>query len=270
MKDLVVIESCRRAGIDLSDMNNLLPLETMERKQRVLDKPPTRLDKFKYEEAYAYGCCNEIVMTYMKLKEEYPKDAPTYGTLEIGEVPRKCTLDTYFFLKSLVLSSLGVIPERATASFEIFVKITMATGDLTNTEVLRDLLVCDSSNYYQSEIIKAAKICLFGENPIVQYWESKTDYIGYYPNAMVYGRKIIDENCKDLKDVNRFVRDYSKKAREDKEFMKGLYRKAANKYLYAVMYYCKDKYPDVMNLGGANDGFAPIEYEANVTTVVNK
>ena len=255
MKDTIVMHNLQRAGVDVTDLQQMLPYMRMEARSRVLDKPPAQLDGYKYDESYNYGCCGEIIMGFNKVKQDYPDTAPKFGVIELNGTSRQCDLSVYFFLKSLVLNSLNVIKERGDASFAMFKTIVMAPGDLTNMDYIRSLLPWDSSDYYTKEIVKAAKICIFGENVCVQYWENCVKFTGFYGNALVLGREVIAKECQTIKDVNTFVRNHARDAAEDKEFMKKIYKPGANRYLYAMIYYLKDLHPEVME-SGKNDGFA--------------
>ena len=50
MQDIIVIQNLQRRGVDFSNMQEMLRYEAMERKPRVLDKPPKRITLTKAKE----------------------------------------------------------------------------------------------------------------------------------------------------------------------------------------------------------------------------
>lgn len=253
MQDIVVIESLRRKGIAFNTENTLM-YEAVEHKPRVLDKMPSRLTMTKADDIMPYGCCNEFVIDYQQRKESCSLET---AFLETPTAKRVCDVSVYLVLQTLINQGVCYNEDKANACFDLFRLIFMSPGDSVTVgslyEIIKSYQPC---NYFAEEIVKAIKICLFGENASVLFWINLCELSGFYETAVNLGREVIKENCPKEKDVQKFLRPLYKEAKEDKEFMKTIYKPGANKWLIPMLWYLKDKHPEALEPGTSSDGFA--------------
>lgn len=251
MKDIVVIESLRKRGTGLGNMQEVLTYEAIERKPRVLDKAPKRLNFTKATDIQVYGCCSEFVITYNDLKSNISIEQ---ATLDIKGNKRFCDVEVYLALQALIQQGFCNSADKAAACFDVFKIIMTTPGEtLTTGRVYNTLKDYQPMNYYAGELIKAIQVCLFNEKLPVLYWINLVEYSGFYATALELGKEVIRENCETEKDVEKFLRPLYKEAKNDKEFIDSLYKPACNKWLIAMLYYLRKEHPEALepsNKGG--------------------
>lgn len=255
MKDVVVAEQLRRRGFNPSNqMDELLRYEAIEREPRYLDKQPKRLSFTKASDITPYGCCAEFIFCFTSLKQNMSLEQ---GVIDLPQGRRFCDVEVFIALQALIQQCVTCVMDRSTACFELFRKIVMSPGDVITVQRVGNVLEdYEPSNYYEGELLKALQVCLFNEKQSVIHWIDLCEYSGFYDEAFSLGKDVIRNNCEDDKDVEKFLRPYMKAAREDKEFMKGLYKPAANKWLVPMLYYLKDTHPEVLEPCAKGGGFA--------------
>lgn len=254
MKDIVVVQSLRKRGIGLSDMQEVLEYEAIERKPRVLDKAPKRLNLTKASDIEVYGCCAEFIMCFKDKKANINLEQ---ATLDLRGVKRYCDTDVYFTLLSLIEQGFCYTADRAAACFDVFKVIMTTPGDTLTTKRVYDALTnYQPMNYYAEELVKAINVCLFNEKAPVLYWLNLCEFSGFYPKAIELGKNVIRDNCETEKDVEKFLRPFYKQAKDDKEFMDNLYKPGANKWLIPMLYFLREQHPEVLEPNSKGGGFA--------------
>ena len=255
MKDIVVIESLRKRGAGLQDVQEILQYEAVERKPRYLDKAPKRLSFNKASDIQPYSCYTEFFMHYDYIKESCQQ--LEQATLDLKGAKRFCDVDVYIALRALINTGVCNTEEKAFACFDLFKIIMMTPGDtLTAGRVKKTLDTYKPANYYAGELVKALYVCLFDEKISVLYWMSLCDISDFYKTAIELGKPIIRKNCETEKDVEKFLRPVYKQAKEDKEFMENVYTPGANKWLIPVLYLLKDEHPEALEPNSSEGGFA--------------
>lgn len=254
MRDIVVIESLRKRGIGLNNMQEVLKYESVERKPRVLDKPPKRLVLTKAVDVKAYGCRAEFIMCYEDKKSSCKRET---ASLDLKGVVRYCDVDVYLVLQTLIEQGFCKIEERATACFDLFRTIMTTPGEtLTVGRVYDALKEYTPTSYYAGELVKAIHVCIFNEKAPALYWMDLCEYTGFYRNAIELGKAVIRDNCETEKDVEKFLRPLYKQAKSDEEFISKIYTAGANKWLIPMIYYLKDTHPEVLESNTTGGGFA--------------
>jgi hypothetical protein len=254
MKDVVVIQSLRNRGVGLSNVQEVLAYEAIERKPRYLDKAPRRLNLTKASDITVFGCYSDFIMHYIEIKKiSYLEQA----VIDLKGVKRFCDPDVYRVLYVLMREGVCNNLERAQACFDVFKTIITTPGDtLTVGKVYSALAEYQPMNYYAGELVKSIHVCLFNEKAPVLYWFCLCEFSGFYGVAMELGKDIIRENCESEKDVEKFLRPVYKQAKDDKEFMENVYAPGANKWLIPILYLLKDSHPEALNPNTKGGGFA--------------
>lgn len=253
MQDAVVLESLHKKGITL-DENNIVLYESIERKPRVLDKMPSPVAIHKAENIQAYGCANEFVIDYRERKKLF--DLPI-AWLDVNGVRRSCDVEVFIVLQSLIYQGITYNKDRADACFNMFKLIFMIQEEHVSIGVLNKVLAnYKTESYYEQELKKGIRLAVFGGANPEYYWLSLIETNGMYATAMKLGSEVIQENCKEISDVKKFLNPLYREAKEDKEFMSRIYKPAANKWLIAMLWYLKDKNPEALEPGKSSHGFA--------------
>lgn len=254
MKDIVVIQTLQKRGVGLGDINEVLRYEAVERKPRILDKAPKRLNMTKASDIQSYGCCSEFVMCFNEVKTSSNLEQ---AVIDLRGVRRYCDVDVYYVLQALIKQGFCMSENRAAACFDVFKVIMTTPGEtLTTARVYESIKNYKALNYYAEELIKGINIALYGEKAPVLYWVSLCEYAGFYSKALELGKEVIRKNCESEKEVERFLRPYYKAAKEDKEFMEGVFTQGANKWMVPMLYYLKDKHPEALEPNTSDEGFA--------------
>lgn len=253
MKDIVVIQSLQKRGANLSNLQEVLAYEAVERKPRHLDKAPSKITFTKVSDIQEYGCCSEFIICFNELKDNLKEDL---CYVDMKGVKRLCDPDVFLTLQTLIQQSITCTEERASACFDLFRIIMMLPVEvLTAKAVYEKLASYKASNYYAKELLTAISICLFGNSVHVAYFANLCEYSGFYLKAIELGKEVISKECSNEKEVDAFLKVNYALAKEDKDFMQQIYKPGANKYLIAMIYYLKDKHPEVMNTGNTEGGF---------------
>lgn len=253
MQDAVVLQSLREKGIPIT-MENLLPYEAMERKGRVLDKPPKRIKLQNLPERNVYGIRNEFIMRFNDLKSTLTAEVTR---IDLRGNTRICDKEVFIALQALIAEGVCYSEEKAQACFELFHTIVMAPGEmLSKSVVFEELNDYKPRDYCAKELLSAIKSCLFNVVGPVLYWINLCNLTGFYPKAVELGKQVIAEKCKTEKEVKDFLTPLYKEARANKSFMKDIYQSGANKWLIAMLWYLHEEHPEVMNPStGKDDGF---------------
>ena len=129
---------------------------------------------------------------------------------------------------------------------------------LTLTRVHEELYNYKTDDYYINELIAGTLSCLFPNDDMRAecHWKSIVDFRGYYGAAVELGAEVIRKNCKTEKDVQKFLGEQYKLAKEDKEFMKNIYKPGANKWLIGMLYYLRESNPEILEPSKDSVGFA--------------
>ena len=252
MKDPVVLKSLADKGIPL-DTEHILPYEAMEMKPRVLDSAPKRLKLMIVEDKDVYGIRNEFIMTF---NNNHDPNSLEVTRIDMKGNTRVCDNDVFYVLQALITEGICYSEEKAEACFNLFRIIMTTPCDVLSKSVLYPVLSSyKPKEFCEQQLLDGIMICLFKVGAPVFYWHDLCNLQGFYKNAVKLGDKVIEENCKTEKDVKTFLNPIYKKAKEDKEFMKSIYKQGANKWLIAMIYYLKDSNPEVMDASTNTDGF---------------
>ena len=171
----------------------------------------------------------------------------------------ECAPEVYCALATLAWQNMHICQERSQACAAIFQQIfmTVQSSSLTTQAVYKTLHEYKTNAYYEKELIKALRVCLFNENETVLYWISMCDTLGFYKTALEVGSEFIKKEGFNNKTLGQWCRATYTEAKADKEFMKQIFTPAANKWLIPVLYKLRATHPEVMDYtANANDGFA--------------
>lgn len=252
MKDQVVLKSLSEKGIPL-DIEHILPYEAMEMKERVLDGPPKRLKLNSVTEKDVYGICNEFIMTYNSIKDSFSYEVTR---IDLRGNTRICDTDVFYVLQALITEGICYDEDKAQACFNLFRIIMTTPGDMLSKAVLYPVLTdYKPADFYEKQLLNAIKVCLFNVTAPVLYWVKICELSGFYKNAVKLGCEVIAEECKSEKDVKDFLNPKYKEAKEDKEFMRSIYKQGANKWLIAMIWHLHKEHPEVMDASTSKDGF---------------
>lgn len=254
MQDIIVIENLRKRNFDFRNIEEALRYEAMERLPRTLDKAPKKLSLKKASDTPVYGCKQEFIMAYNDLLREATTEL---FSLDFRGNLKYCDKEVFVMLQTLITQSLTKTKERAEACFELFRVISTAPFDtLTKERVYQTLDSYTSNDYYTSQILEAIHTCVFNTDVVILHYNKIIEFCGFYKKAYELGRDIVKRNCKDEKDVERYLRMFYNEAKANKEFMNSIYKQGVNKWLIAVIYLLKDEYPEVLEPSTSNVGFA--------------
>lgn len=254
MKDIVVIQELQRRGYNFNNVEEVVRYEAVERKPRHLDKAPSKLTFTRATNIQEYGCCSEFIITYNDIMGSSDLDV---CYVDLKGAKRLCDKEVFVTLQTLIQRGYTFKEDLASACFDLFRVIIMAPGDvLTRNAVYAALSKYHTDSYYAKELLTAISMCLFGDEAYVAYWVNLCDFTGYYSEAIKLGKDVIASKCTDEKSVNSFLRELYKEAKADKEFMDKVYKPGANKWLIPMLYYLHDEYPEVLDPGNNNGGFA--------------
>ena len=258
MRDTIVLQNLHKRGINLNDMDTLLRYEAPERKPRVLDSAPKRITlvKVKPSELVTLGCRAQLMNMYEFIIDELNGDT---FTIDIKGYKRYCDKRVFAILQALIRLGYTKSESIAKACFEVFRTIVMCKCDtLTLTRVHEELYKYKTEDYYINELLAGTLACLFPNDDMRAecHWKSIVDFRGYYGAAVELGTEVIRKNCKTEKDVQKFLGEQYKLAKEDKEFMKNIYKPGANKWLIGMLYYLRESNPEILEPSKDSVGFA--------------
>lgn len=221
---------------------------------RHLDKPPKPM-QLKGGSTYTqFGCCAEFITLY----NEKLASAPDSVSVNIMGKDIMCDKEVYVALTALGYSSIHVERERAEAGANIFKLVFMSAkeGAITKDKLYKLVKGFKPSTYYEKEFVKALNVCVFDANEATLYWQSMIDTLGFYDDAVKEGIRWIEENKLDKKTLRTLLEANYSRAKEDKEFMKDIYKPAANKWMIGMLYILHDTHPAVVRPKAVgSDGF---------------
>ncbi len=222
-------------------------------KPRVLDKAPPYIKLRKLDDGQRYGACYEFISSYSDYKKSMNLEM---ACIRVGELERLCDPDIFYALHCLGKACIHCDLERATAAADLFKLLMTTPGEVLTVKIVYDRLKqVKSKDYYTKQFLQALQLCLFGGNSVNLYWLSIASDHGVYKNASKLGASMIAEKGWNETDVKKELNTAYAQAKEDKEFMKSLYRPACNKYMAAMIYLLKDKHPEALDTTGSRDGF---------------
>lgn len=259
MHDVVVVEQLRNRGWLTKPYSELLPYESMERRARILDKPPKQLALSRVGELNPCGTAQKFIMLYEQLTSE--------GSLELGVIDlrgtkRYCDVSVFYTLQSLVRLSIGKSIDLVKAAGDIFRLLITHPCDTLTEGIMYDLLKNYTPiNFYASELINGIQVAVYKEESVSLYWKSLCEFIGFYTEAIEPGMKVIRENCSNEKEVRSFCTKLYKEAKADEDFMSKIYKQGANKWLIAMLYHLYPTYPKIVDNYIPSGGFAPLNAE---------
>lgn len=259
MHDVVVLEQLRNRGWLTKSYTELLPYEAMERRARILDKPPKQVTLSRVGEINPCGTAQKFTMIYNQLVTE--------GSLELGVIDlrgtkRYCDVSVFYTLQSLVRLSIGKSMDLVKAACDIFKLLIMHPCETLTEGVMYDLLKnYVPINFYAAELVNGIHIAVYKEEAVALYWKSLCEFMGFYTEAIEPGMKVIRANCKNEKEVRSFCTKLYKDAKADTEFMSKIYKPGANKWLIAMLYYLYPTMPKIVDNVLPYSMFAPVNME---------
>lgn len=253
MIDAVVQQKIREAG-KMDDEIFLAQADLVSAKPRVLDKPPELYKMRKAQFDAVYGCFQEFVLTYNSIKQQLNLDHP--GTLATTQYEVTCDPEVFYVLKTLVLTGFSHSAEQSQVCAKLFYVIAaIKEPHITAQHVYAQLQNIRAKSYYAKQILNAIDVCLFNRNATYYKWLSLVEPQGFYQKAILRGREFIEQEGFTETQLTKFLREKYALAKEDKSFMKSLYKPACNKWLAAMIYHLKNKYPEVLDYSSNTDGF---------------
>lgn len=244
----------KHGGLDAtSDIYKLA--ERVTNAKKTMTKPPRQI-KLTGVDSYAqFGCCAEFITLY----NQKIVSAPMETCVNIMGHDIACDREVYAALSALGFSSIHAERERAEAAATLFKRVFVSAKDgaLTKAKLYEIVQSYKKTNdYYIGEFIKALDVCVFSANEASLYWQSMIDTMGYYNDAVKEGIAWIEESKIDKKSLETLLKSNYARAKEDKEFMKTVYKPAANKWMIGMLYILHDEHPAVINPKHAGaDGF---------------
>lgn len=250
MKDFVVMQSLedlRRSG-NVLPLEQILILDSMENKPRILDKAPKKLSFQKSTSSVKYGCREEFVTAYNYLSSNYNFEQ---YTIEFDNHVKFCDKEIFVTLHSLYMISNCNIQDKSIACADLFKWILTRPCDVYTTGKLKEELPKYTPiNYWAGELMNGIKSCVYNVPSYVLLWETLCDFHGYYKEAIELGKGVIEQKCHSDDDVEQFLKPLRVEARNDEEFKSKLVKKGTNKYLTPMLYYLKDSHPEVLEATG--------------------
>lgn len=240
MRDPIVIQQLRERGVELDEALSQR-YEAMERRPRVLDKPPGKLKMTRVQDPEEFGIAAQF-------KDLYNQSYGTVDTemfyLDIGDVKR-VILDekVYYTLKALIIQNMSMSEEVATACGNLFRDISTHNGEgrdvITEQSMYEVLRNRKAETYAESVLIKTINELCFSVSSTVLAWRDMASSCGYYQYAIKKGESYItDQNMTD-KELKAFVKENYKAAKEDKAFMKRLVKDIPSKAVIAMIYFMR-------------------------------
>lgn len=256
MIDNVVLQRLREEFGDDYESNPLYEkAKLISMAPPVMTKPVKTLSLRKLNMEQGYGCASEFIAAYRN-KWQTIGTENTYVNI-LGK-KFACGPEVYCALSTLAWQSMHVNFERSQACAAIFQRVfmTVRDGGITVQTVYKSLHDYKPKDYYERELLKAIRVCLFNENETVLYWVSMCDTLGFYKKALELGSEFIRKEGFDNKSLNKWCKEVYTEAKADKAFMKQLFTPAANKWLIPMLYKLRDEFPEVMNYNlNVSDGF---------------
>lgn len=247
MHDVVVVEQLRNRGLISRPYSELLPYEAMERRARILDKPPKQITLSRVGEINPCGTAQKFIMIYNQLVSEGSLEM---GTIDIKGAKRYCDVSVFYTLQTLIRLSMGKSLDLVKAACDVFkLIITHPCETLTEGVMYNLLRAYIPMNYYAGELVNGILIAVYKEESVALYWKSLCEFMGFYTDAIEPGMAVIKENCKNEKEVRSFLTKIYKEAKADEAFMSKLYKPAVNKWLVAMLYYLYPTKPELIDLG---------------------
>lgn len=245
MHDVVVCEQLRNRGMLSLPYSVLLPYEAMERRARILDKPPKQIALLKAGEISPCGTAQKFVMVYNQLMHANTVDV---GIIDILGKVTYCDVSVFYTLQTLIRLSIGKSIDMVTAASNIFRTIITHQCETLTEQVMYTILnKYVPVNFYASELVNGIHIAVYKEDELALLWRTNCEFSGYYMEAIEPGMKVIKEKCHDVKELRAFIMDNYKAAKEDKDFMYRLYKPGANRWLTAMLYYLYPTMPDLID-----------------------
>lgn len=246
MHDVVVVEQLRNRGMINRPYSELLPYEAMERRARILDKPPKQVTLSRVGEINPCGTAQKFIMIYNQLMSEGSLEM---GTIDLKGNKRYCDVSVFYTLQTLVRLSMGKSLDLVKAACDIFRLIITHPCDTLTEGIMYGLLKnYIPVNYYASELVNGIQIAVYKEEAVALYWKSLCEFMGFYTEAITPGMKVIKENCKTEKEVRSFLTKLYKEAKANESFMSKIYKPAANKWLIAMLYYLHPTMPQLVDI----------------------
>lgn len=254
MLDAVVQQRLREAGQTLDTSNMLyLRAEAVGNSPRVLDKPMAAMKIPSCPFDTTYGCCAEFISAYNTYKNSLRVEQ---AKINYNGTDKFCDVDIYYALYTLGMQGICCVDERSGACAKLFRMIVATEGDtITVSRVYNTLSSYKPATYFEKELLKAITVCLFNENAVVLEWLSLIEPRGFYEEAIQRGREYIQQSELNKRSLRTFLQENYSKATADKEFMKSLYKPACNKWLIGMIFFLKDKYPEVLEYSKTSQGF---------------
>lgn len=253
MKDTVVMTNLHARGFNFANTEELLRYEAIERKPRVLDRPPKRLNIKIEKDLTQFGTREQFTSTY----EEYMSrlDSGPF-VLELQTLPIVLEKPIYGILQTLITTSITSNALLSEACATLFQRITMQKCERTCANTYNTLAAERFDSYYATTL-KSAILDIIepGYSVVTEWLELVNMQTGMYTFALEQGRKYILENKWSSEDLNKKLSDSYKTAKADKEFMANVYKPVANKWLVGMLYILRDINPKVLEPGNSSDGF---------------
>lgn len=242
--DNVVLERIKAEKGYIDPSSDLYKMaERVSSSVKVLTKPVTPMKLKDVSSEVQLGCCAEFISMYNKMLET----APEHCTINVMGKEFNCCKEAYNVLKVLGVGSIHSCLDRVNASAAIFqyIFMTVKSGDITLPRLHGLVQDYKPNGYYEKEIMKAMKVCLFNENQTVFYWLSLVEGFNFYKEAIDAGCAYISDNSLDNKSLKTLLSAKYSEAKADKDFMKDIYKPAANKWLIGMLYILKDIDPSL-------------------------
>ena len=252
MNDVVVIQSLRERGYNMDNLEEILMYEAIEKKPRVLDKPPKRLSLVRGKDLPVYSTYTEFLMTFKDKKDSNTLDT---AQLNIKGVVRYCDVDVFLVLQSLISEGFTKSADKARACFDLFRVIMMTPGDTVTIgrvhESLTDYLPI---NFYAGELYKAICNCLFEDTPLMLYWIELANYDKTYKKAVRLGKTVILESDAETEsDVDKLCKQFYSEYKDDEDFVakyaKEFRKTGATKPLIGMIHHLYKEHPEVLDFG---------------------
>lgn len=249
-----VLARMLQAG-EILDVSNPLYLqaEAVSSKSRILDKPPRTIVLRKLDDSKGFGAAAEFIDMYTSFKRSMNLEV---AKIQMGTAVRFCDPEVFYALHCLGLFSRHCVAERAQAAAELFKLIMTTPGEVLSVALIYERLKAFKRNdYYTKQFVMALRACLFMQKEAILLWITLASDHTYYKEASKLGARLIDNQDWNEKELKQFLNAKWAEAKEDKEFIKQLYKPMCNKWMTAMIYALKDEHPEVLKTSGNSDGF---------------
>lgn len=250
MPDVIVADQMRRKGITIYDENIVFRIQAMDARPRVLDKAPKKIGMKKASEIIPFGCTAEFIMLY---NEILPTVRDVVPQMDIKGNRRVMDKEIYAALLTLIKAGCTCTADRAAACFSMFKLLSTVRGDtITRDRVYKALTLNPPNGVWEKALYKALMQVLYGVKPPVLYWLELIEFSNLYPEVVEEGKKLIEANCPEEKDVKTYINALKEEMLKDEEFVKTINKKTVNRYLAPMVWKCRD----VLHESQRQDGFA--------------